>query len=165
MDLETAITGAIFIAIFSLPFIFMLNGRKKKEKLILQSISAIANNHNCKLSQHDLCEEFAIGLDETANHLFFLKKANDKEVSQYVNLAEIKSCKVIKTEHNIGNKLDNYKSIDNLDLHFSFLDKNNPDIILTFYNAEENLELNGEVQTIEKWAKIVNDRLKPQSKK
>lgn len=159
MNLGTAITGAIFIAIFILPFIFMLNGRKKKEKLILQSISAIATKLDCKISQHELCEEFAIGLDEAANHLFFLKKTNEKEVAQHVNLTEIKSCKVIKTEHTI-NKADNYKFIDNLDLHFSFLDKNIPDISLTFYNAEENMELSGEVQVIEKWAKIVNERLK-----
>ncbi len=161
MNLGTAITGATFIAIFMMPFILMLNGRKKRERLILQSISAIANNLNCKISQYELYEEFAIGLDETANYLFFLTKTKDKEVAQYLNLTEIKSCKVVKTERNIGNKLNNYTTIENLGLHFSFFNKNNPDIILTFYDAEENMELNGEVQTIEKWAKIVNDRLKP----
>ncbi|PKP14350.1 MAG: hypothetical protein CVU08_00790 [Bacteroidetes bacterium HGW-Bacteroidetes-3] len=161
MNLGTAITGAIFIAIFMLPFIFMLQGRKKKEKQLLQSISTVANNHHCKISQHELCEEFAIGLDETANHLFFLKKTADQEIAQHVNLAEIKSCKVVKTERSVNSKDVNYKSIKNLDLQFSFLDKKNSDLLFSFYDAEENMELNGEIQTIEKWAKIVNNHLKP----
>ncbi|MDO9039135.1 MAG: hypothetical protein Q7U59_12400 [Lutibacter sp.] len=71
MNLGTAIVGAIFIAIFMLPFIFMLSGRKKKEKQLRQSILAIANNHNCKISQQEISDEFAIGLDESLNQLFF----------------------------------------------------------------------------------------------
>lgn len=160
MNLGTAITGAIFIAIFMLPFIFMLQGRKKKEKQLLQSISTVANNQNCKISQHELCEEFAIGLDETTNQLFFLKKTADQEIAQFVNLSEIKSCKVIKSERSVNSKDANYKTINNLDLQFSFLNQKNPDVLFSFYNAEENMELNGEIQTIEKWANIVNDRLK-----
>jgi hypothetical protein len=160
MNLGTAIVGAIFIAIFMLPFIFMLRGRKKKEKQLKQSILTIANNHNCKISQQEISEEFAIGLDETLNQLFFLKKTADKEIAQHVNLAEVKSCKVIKTGNVIGNKEDNYKSLDKLDLHFSFLDRKNQDISFTFYDSEENFGLDGEIQMIEKWAKIVNDRLK-----
>ena len=160
MNLGTVIVGAIFIAIFMLPFIFMLSGRKKKEKQLKQSILAIANNHNCKISQQEICDEFAIGLDETLNQLFFFKKTTEKEIAQHINLAEIKSCKVIKTEHSTGNKQDSVKLIDKLDLHFSFLDRKNPDISLVFYDSEENFGMDGEIQMIEKWSKIVNDRLK-----
>lgn len=160
MNLGTAIVGAIFIAIFMLPFIFMLSGRKKKEKQLKQSILAIANNHNCKISQQEISDEFAIGLDETLNQLFFFKKTTGKEIAQHINLAEIKSCKVIKTEHSTGNKQDSVKLIDKLDLHFSFLDRKNPDISLAFYDSEENFGMDGEIQIIEKWSKIVNDRLK-----
>lgn len=160
MNLGTAITGGIFIAIFMLPFIFMLSGRKKKEKQLLQSMLTIANNHQCKISQQEISEEFAIGLDETKNQLFFFKKANGKEITQHVNLSEIKLCKVTKTGNVTGNKDDSYKSIDKLDLHFSFLDKKNRDISFSFYDSEENFGLNGEIQLIEKWAKIINGRLK-----
>lgn len=161
MNLGTAITGAIFMAIFMLPFIFMLQGRKRKEKQLLKSIFSIANIHNCKISQHELCDEFAIGLDEVANQLFFFRKKSENEISQHINLSEIKSCKVIKTVHNVNNKDESNKTIDKLELQFSFLDKKNSDVLLSFYDAEENMELNGEIQTIEKWAKIVNSHLKP----
>ena len=160
MNLGTAITGAIFIAIFMLPFIFMLRGRKKKEKQLRKSILTLASNHHCKISQLEISEEFAIGIDETLNQLFFLKKTANKEIAQHVNLVEIKSCRVIKTGNTTGNKEDNYKSIDKLDLNFSFLDKKNHDISFVFYDSEENFGMDGEIQIIEKWAKIVNERLK-----
>jgi len=160
MNLGTAITGAIFIAIFMLPFIFMLRGRKKKEKQLRKSILTLASNHHCKISQLEISEEFAIGIDETLNQLFFLKKTANKEIAQHVNLVEIKSCRVIKTGNTTGNKEDIYKSIDKLDLNFSFLDKKNHDISFVFYDSEENFGMDGEIQIIEKWAKIVNDRLK-----
>lgn len=160
MNSGTAITGAILIAIFMLPFILMLNGRKKKQKQLVKSILAIANNHKCKLSQQEISEEFAIGLDETENQLFFVKRTTDKEIAKHLNLAEIKSCKVIKTGTTVGNKDDNYKTLDKLDLHFSFFDKKNADISLPFYDSEENFGLDGEIQMIEKWANIVNNRLR-----
>ena len=159
MNLGTAITGAIFIAVFMLPFIFMLNGRKKKEKQLLQSILSIANNYNCKISKHEVFDELAIGLDESSNQLLFYKKINENEIIQHINLAEIKSCKIINSGAIVNNKEGSYKSTEKLDLHFSFLDAKKPDILMEFFNAEENLELSGEIQLIEKWSKIVNDRL------
>lgn len=160
MNLGTAIIGAIFIAIFMLPFIFMLNGRKKKEKQLFQSLLTLANNHNCKISMQEISEEFAIGLDETVNQLFFFKKTADKEIAQQINLTEINSCKVIKTGNTHGGKDVAYKSLDKLDLQFSFKDKKKADILLSFYNSEEHFGLGEEIQLIEKWANIVNERLK-----
>lgn len=161
MNLDTAITGAIFMAIFMLPFILMINGRKKKEKQLLQSISSIATIHNCKISLHELCDEFAIGLDEKANQLFFFRKTSENEVSQHINLSEIKACKVIKTAHGIHNKDESERIIDKLELQFSFIDKKNPENSLVFYNADETAQPSGEIIIIEKWAKIVNNHLKP----
>lgn len=164
MNLGTGLVGAILIAICMLPFVLMIRGRKKKEKQLLQSVLALANNHHCKISRYELSEEFAVGLDEIANQLFFFKKTTDKDIAQHVNLAEIKTCRVIKTANGNGNKEDHFKSIDKLDLHFSFLDRKNSDISWAFYNVEENFELNGEIQMIEKWANIINKRLKIRQK-
>lgn len=96
MNLGTAIVGAIFIAVFMLPFIFMLNGRKKKEKHLLQSILTIAGNHNCKISQKEITEEFAIGLDETLNQLFFLKKQMIKKLFSTLILKKLNRVKSLK---------------------------------------------------------------------
>lgn len=165
MDLGTFIVGVIALAICVLPFVLMIGGRKKKEKKLLLLVSTMAREHNCKISQYEFCDEFVIGLDETANCLFFFRKSNDKETGQHINLAEIKTCKVISTGHTISNKEGSYKAIEKLELQFSFIDKNKTDLFLPFFKEEEDIELSGEIQVIEKWDKIVNERLKPQQKK
>lgn len=165
MDSGTLIVGVIISAACILPFVLMVRSRKKKEKQLLLLLTGIANNHNCKISLHELFVEFAIGLDEKANQLFFFRKTSENETSQHINLAEVKSCKVINTGHSISNNDENNKTIDKLELQFSFLDKKNLDEFLVFYNSDENTQLSGEIITIEKWAKILNDRLKLQQKK
>lgn len=161
MDTGTLIVGVIILAACILPFVLMVSSRKKKEKQLLLSLTGIANNHNFKISMHELFEEFAIGLDEKANQLFFLRKTPENEIAQHINLEEVKACKVVKT----GHSEDNFNTIDKLELQFSFLEKKNQDEFLVFYNSEENTQLSGEILTIEKWVKILNDRLKLQHKK
>jgi len=160
MNSGTIIVGTIILVSFILPFVLMIRSRKKKEKQLLMSLTTIANNHNCKISLHELFVEFAIGLDEKANQLFFFRKIKENETAQHINLADVKHCKVNKTGHVIGNSGENYNTIDKLELQFSFLDKKNPDELLVFYNADENTQLSEEILTIEKWAKILNLRLK-----
>lgn len=161
MDSGTLIVGVIILAACILPFVLMVRSRKKKEKQLLLKLTGIANNHNFKISMHELFEEFAIGLDEKANQLFFLRKTKENETVQHINLEEVKDCKVVKTGHSDNN----YNTIDKLELQFSFLEKKKQDEFLVFYNSEENTQLSGEILTIEKWVKILNDRLKQQQKK
>lgn len=160
MNSGTIIVGAIILVSLILPFVLMIRSRKKKEKQLLLSLTTIANNHNYKISLYDLFVEFAIGIDEKANQLFFFRKTKEKETAQHINLADVKTCKVIKTGHSIGHSGDNNNTIDKLELKFSFLDKKNPDVFLVFYDSDENTHLSEEILTIEKWAKILNDRLK-----
>ena len=165
MNSGTIIVGAISMAACVVPFALMIRGMKIKEKRLLQSVYAIANKHHCKISRHEVSDEFAIGIDEKANQLFFFRKTSENESAQQINLLEIKSCKVIKTGQPFNNKNESDKTIDKLELQFSFFDKSNPDNSMVFYNADESAQLSEEIIIIEKWAKIVNDKLMPQQKR
>ncbi|OFY17173.1 MAG: hypothetical protein A2X02_02780 [Bacteroidetes bacterium GWF2_29_10] len=137
----------------------MRQNRKKREKQLFKSLSNIAEKQNCKITQYECCIELAIGLDKTANYLFFFNRFKDKEIAKYVNLAEIQNCKLVNTTRNINNKYGNYKVIDKLELKFSPIDKNKPYVFFEFYNAEEGLQLTEERNLIEKWEKIITERL------
>ena len=165
MNLETTIIGAIMLAIFIVPYVFFSGSSKRKEKKLLQSLSNIAEQHNCKITQHEISGELIIGLDETANFVFFFKKINDKGIAQHINLTEIQNCKVINLNRTINNKNGNYKVIDKLELSFIPIAKNNSETLLEFYNSDENRQLTVEFKLIEKWAKIVNDRLTLQKRR
>jgi len=160
MDLGSAIIGAVAIIICALPFVMMSRSRKKREKAFLQSLSKIATQNNCQINQHEIFGNFAIGIDETKNFVFFFRQVKDNEIEQLVDLSEIQSCKVINTSRNFKNKDGNQKVIDKLELSFTPTAKNKPEIKMEFFNADVNIQLYGELQSIEKWSKLINDRLK-----
>lgn len=165
MDLGVSIIGAILIAICVVPFIIMSQNRKKRERKTLQLLTNISNQHNCILSQHEICGDFIIGIDETKYFVFFFKQFKGKVVEQSINLAEIQSCKVKTSVRNVSIKSDSYNVIEKIELNFIMIDKSKKDTSMVFYNADNSLAFVGELQSVEKWAKIINDSLKSKNQK
>jgi len=159
MDLGSAIIGAIVIVISALPVILMNRSIKKRKKVLLQSIKEMATQNNCHINQHEIFGSFAIGIDDSKNFVFFYRQTKEKEIKQFVDLGEVQSCKVINTSRTLKRKEGNQKVIDKLELSF-IPAMNKPEIKLEFFNADVNAQLYGELQSIEKWSKLINDRLK-----
>lgn len=162
MDLNSAITGAIAILICFLPFVMITRSRKKKEKLFLKSLSDFAIQNNCQIDQREVFNSFAIGMDEAQNFVLFYSKTKDREIAQFVDLGKIQSCKVSNTNRTYKNKEGDHKVIDKLELNFIPTARNQPAVTMEFFNPEVSLQLSGELQSIEKWSKLINDRLKQQ---
>ena len=160
MDSGTLIVGAIMIVICILPFILINNSIKKQKKQLLQSLSGLATQQNCKITQHELGSNLAIGMDENADFLFFFRRVKDKEIVQHIDLKDIQNCKVLNTSRTVRNSKENYQVTDKLELCVTPKAKSRPDILLEFYNSDENSQLDGELQLIEKWTKIINDKVK-----
>lgn len=159
MDLRSIIIGTILLAICVVPIIRMNRNRGKRERKSIQSLIDIANKENCKISKHEICCDLVIGMDETKNVVFFYKNVDGNELKQVINLSEIKSCKVINTGRAFKNKNENNKVVDRLELSFIPKAKNKSENRVEFYNAEESGQLNGEIQSIEKWSKLIAERL------
>ena len=74
--------------------------------------------------------------------------------------AEIRNCRAINTRSTQSSEDGNFRPIEKLQLAFTHLDKNKPDVVFDFYNATNDYSLlNGELQLMEKWQKIANDKL------
>lgn len=160
MDLGSALMGAIAIIICVLLYILLNRNKKKREKLFLQPLLKMAAQNNCQIHKHEIFGNFAIGMDETKNFVFFHKLANDEVIEQSVDLGEIQSCKVINTSRMLKSRDGgSQKVIDRLQLSFIPLTKTKPGIKMEFFNSEVSIRLNGELQLIEKWSKLINDHL------
>ena len=156
-DIGIDIIGAIFSIIAILPIVMLIVNKKKREKKVLQSLSKIAAQNNCQIDQSETLGNFAIGIDKSKNFAFFYKQ--DQEITQSVNLNEIQNCKVIKTIRTFKNKDGNQKEIEKLELSFIPIGKNNPEITFEFFNINVNSQLYGELQSIEKWSRLINERV------
>lgn len=159
MELKFVIIGAILLAICILPILLIIRSRKKAERQMMQSLTGIANQNNCKVSQYELCGDIAIGIDEIKNFVFFYNKTNGKASAQAVDLANYQSCKVMKTGRTIKSNNGNYTEIEKLELSFVPISKDKNAIILKFFNVDDSFQLNGELQAIERWSNLINKKL------
>ncbi|MEZ4887744.1 MAG: hypothetical protein R3E32_23620 [Chitinophagales bacterium] len=160
MDLTTILLGTFLTALCFIPFVWMSRNSKKIEKQLLQSLSDIAAQQNCKITQHELCGKIAVGLDENAHTFLFFKEGKSNQTAQHIDLDEIKNCTVVNTSRSVNNIGGNSRVIERLELSFLPISKNKAPFVLEFYNSEETMELSGELQFIEKWSKIINGQLK-----
>lgn len=159
MDLGSITIGAILLAICIVPFIIMSMGKSKREKQMLQSLKDKASKHNCQISQVEFCGDYVIGIDEVKNVVFFHKHSKDSVIEQFVDLANFRNCKIINLSRIVTNKEGNYKIIDKLKLSLMPILNNKPETILEFFNSDINAQLYDELQSIEKWSRLINERL------
>ena len=160
MDWGTAIVGLISILICIVPFMIMYYKRIKKENKMLQSLNEIAQQHNCKIGQHEFCGDYVMGMDENRNFVFFFKQKREVAISQFVDLSEVQICQVVKKTRNVKNDIGSLSIIERVELSFTPINKNKVVTKFELYDEEIHMQLSGELQFVDKWAKQINDRLK-----
>jgi hypothetical protein len=160
MELGSAIIGSILLAIFIVPIVIMHYNRVKKENKTLQSLNEIALQHNCKINQHESCGDFVIGLDENRNFVFFFKQKKEKAIFQFVDLSDIQTCQVIKKTRTVENKNENVVITKRVEIIFFPTNKSKGETKFELYDEETNILLSGELQFVDKWCKLINDRIK-----
>ncbi|SFS33154.1 hypothetical protein [Lutibacter maritimus] len=152
MDSSTLIIGLVMVALCTLPFILSGNSRTKNEQKIKNAFFELATKNNTTILQNDIWYKSAIGINTTSNELFFYRKIKDTETSEIIQLSDYQKCKIMKLN-------DSSNHIELLQLVLTSSSSNKPEIVLEFYNAELNPQLNKEVQLIEKWSKLINDTI------
>ena len=155
LDLGTVIIGIFGTFLCILPFILIARSRKNRAKQLLKSLTKIANEHQCQINQKETFGNFAIGLDELKNAVFFYRESKDKIDEQYLELADFQNCKVINTNRTFKNNGSLQKVIDKLELDFIPKTKEKQDVKLEFFNADVSLQLYEELHGVEKWSKII----------
>ena len=155
----------VFILICIILFVIINSNKKKKAKQYLLPLNELAENKNCTISRYDIWSDSVIGIDETQNIVFAIRKTKEKESSIEVNLAEIFRCRVAEVSRTSGPKEGSIKAFDRIDLVFSNKDKSKADVVVEFYNANtDRLTLSGELQLAEKWCTLINNKVASLSK-
>ncbi len=157
MDSGSIIAGAILLLICLFPFIITYYIRTKKSSHLLKILNEHAKNQNCKLSQHEFCGDFILGVDESRKWIFFLKQKKENIIFQNVNLEEIQACRTEKKLKNGKNVNGQFSIIDRVELHFIPSNKSKRETIFELYEEETNTQLSGELQFVDKWSKRIND--------
>lgn len=155
MDIKIIIIGSILVILCILPLVFAGRGRKNKEKRLVQSLFDFANQNNCSITDHEICGDVLIGVDEPNSYLFFMKQMNQEVVSQSLNLSEYQTCKVKNTSRGVNNT----SVIEKLELVFFPKDKTKKEVALEFFNSDHSIQIVDELHAIEKWCSKINGLL------
>jgi hypothetical protein len=159
-DWKTAIIGLIVILACISPIIIMVRVRAQKTKKMLQSLQKFAQEQGCKISQHEFFSDFVLGIDEVKKFVFFHKYGKENSISQYVDLANIQTCKVVKQSRNVKVGNESASMISRLELSFVPIGKSQDEQSFLLFDLETNKQLSGELQFSEKWAQVINGYLK-----
>ena len=152
MELGTTLIGIICVAICAMPFVLTNRSKKAIVKRQLIVLKDLATQHNNTITQNEINSFYAIGIDKTKKSVSFILKGETEVEQQFVDLSTIKSCEIVSVNKS--------KHMDRLYLKLMPIDKTKSDVILEFFNADVSYQLGEELQSIEKWNKILNNLLK-----
>ncbi|WP_159019725.1 hypothetical protein [Algibacter sp. L3A6] len=152
MELGTTLIGIICVAICAMPFVLTNRSKKAIVKRQLIVLKDLATQHNNTITQNEINSFYAIGIDETKKSVSFILKRETEVEQQFVDLSTIKSCEIVS--------ITKSKHMDRLYLKLTPIDKTKSEVILEFFNADVSYQLGEELQSIEKWNKIINNLLK-----
>lgn len=152
MDTGSIIIGAVMIAFCLLPFILMSNNRKKNTKKFTENLISSSRNNNCVISESEYSGHFMIGIDTNNNELLFTDKYNEVFESKAIDLNNVTSCKLVRL-------MKSQDTTESVSLQFQLKGNANSENNLEFFNLNKQRGLDGEIQIVQKWEKIINDFL------
>lgn len=161
MDTASALIGLVLIAVCALPFILMGRGRKKIEKRLFSTLQSLASEHHTTISEHDFGTQFGVGLSADGQHIFFTKQPDGKAIeNQHIALQLVQRSMANSITRSVGNGKGNETVIDRLELDFQQKDPKAATQKLVFFNSDDNVHMDNELELLRKWEKRLNIVLK-----
>ena len=165
MDPASIIIGIVIVCLCTIPFVYTAVKQKQDENRMILTLAEMAKKENCKITSCKLFGNSVIAIDEPGKFIFFYKKDNDydSETRTVVNLNDIQKCRLVNINRSVGEKKKNVV-VDKVELNFLPKDKSKSDISIVFFNSNESMQLNRELQLAMEWEEIVNKNLKSMAK-
>ena len=159
MDLVTMFIAVSLTALLFSPVVVTIRKRKQQKEYLLQLITVEAGRRNSNISNHEICGNSIIGIDKKNSLLVFAKRNFKKEVVKSVNLNEYKKCSFEKNIRVEGSEDSPKTIIDRLFLAFTPMKEDKPKVEFDFYNTKETFTMSGEIESLGRWNRIVNQEI------
>ena len=162
MDIPSLIIGICSLALFIVPLIYVSAAQNRKNKRLQKEFLEIAKNNSLSINKLDLWNNSkVIGIDTEHKKLLYL----DKQKQLLIDLSSISKCRIGKSGGSSNGRKDAKAPISKIELIFSYSDKKQPELALTFFNSNDNLNLNGELPLAEKWQELINGQIQSRADK
>jgi len=159
MDWATAVIGIMALVLLSLPFVLDRRSRAKRGELVLRSMQVLAQQNGSTLELHESCGQTTFGVDTGKKFLLHANEQTGKMVLQHVDLTTVGACHVAKASRRVKGQ-NGQEVVERLELCLTPKDKSRSESRFELYREGLSPGLNGELQFAEKWAALINTRLK-----
>lgn len=152
MKISIIIVSTLLVLSVFIPFfLFILNGTKHSSNIKKQFESIIKNNGLSYLHQ-EIWHSYFIGLCVEKKTITYIHGNTQHLMPVVILLSDVKSCNIIKTLKKDKNKI---MRLESLSLEFKFDKQEN--LLIGFFNSDEDLIEDYELDRIEKWHKIIKE--------
>ncbi|NUO02039.1 MAG: hypothetical protein HUU01_15650 [Saprospiraceae bacterium] len=159
MELSSAIIGGVCLILFILPIYLLNKSGVQKEKRRLNAMLALGEKYGLKLTTTDGWNGYTIGLDEHAGKLIYVKSTDEDQREILIDLNDIRQCNIVNTPREIKSKSGTQRIVDRLELQFLYKKPETAPVLMEFYDGRKQFQLSGELQMVEKWAKIIRQTI------
>ncbi|MFD0834613.1 hypothetical protein ACFQ0I_02465 [Mariniflexile aquimaris] len=149
------VSTLLIISVFLPFFIFIFNGTKNTSST-KKRITSLIKDNGIIYSLTEFWRKNFIGLSND-NKILTIATVKDSEVTfNNINLEELKICNVIK---NYNKDKDGIVRLKSLGLELIFKFPSNKNLMIPFFNIDDDLIEDFEIQRIEKWHKLITDAI------
>lgn len=158
MESHSTIIGVVIVLIVLLPLILIQTSQKSKKRKTEKGFLNVALKYNLKIIDPDFWGTYyAIAIDQTVNKLIYSKIIDAEHNVTIIDLNQVETCEIVKTQRTIKNKTTAKIETDRIDLVISYKTKTKD--ILEFYNVDVNFEMSNEIALLNKWQTVIKSRL------
>lgn len=158
MDSTTTIIGLAVLVLCIAPIIYFEMAKKAKRRKALNAFLLLAERHKLNISEYDLWNRSAIGIDKETNKLLYVLNNGQETEETAVDLKAIQKCRIIRTTHEQDRKAGAESVVDCIYLGL-LAKQTKTETLLLFYGANDSLTITDELRLAEKWAQIIGKQL------
>jgi len=148
----------LILSVFFPLFLFIYNGFKNTSN-IKKRMNSIIKNIGISYAEKEIWHNNFIGISNDNTKLTYVHFNTDEPKISTIDLTEIKECHILKSQVKEKEKVIRLK---NLDLEFIYKASNKPNVIINFFNLDEDLSEDYELKRVEKWQQIIKMSLPEQ---
>lgn len=157
-DITSVVIGIAALACFFVPIFYLEVYKKRTTKKFEKKFNDLALKSNMALSKHNTWHNsYAIGLDYKKGRILYLNSKNGQDVIHQIDLSEVVKCRIFRE--------NDFNLTTNTGIVFAYRNASKPELKLEFYLSENGYTLGDEIILAEKWAGLINPRLRTAKKR
>lgn len=145
------ISVLLILSVFFPLFLFIYNGFKNTSN-IKKRMNSLIKNNGISYAEKEIWHNNFIGISNDKTKITYVHFKTDQPTMSTIDLTEIKEIHILKSQFKERDKIIR---LQNLDLEFIYKTSNKPHEIINFFNLDEDLSEDYELQRIEKWHKLI----------